>query len=270
MRDPAAPLEQLVAAVARSTRYRSVCPDLVRSIGERELGRRRNLKEAIKATKNTLHQVAGAYLERRIDYTSHLAGMRAAAQAGDRAALQQRCAQAMARHASSRERLPILGEFYAATLGSLPPIHSVLDVACGLNPLALPWMPLAPDATYHACDIYGDMVGFLGAFFALAGVQGVAEVCDVIAHCPAQHVDVALVLKTIPCLEQVDATAGARLLDAIDTDHVLVSFPVRSLGGARKGMPAHYEAHFMDLIAGRGWRVRRFAFASELAFLLSR
>ncbi len=270
MHESAAALVQLVAAVAASARYRAISPDLVRRIGERELERRRSLKEAIKATKNVLHQVGGAYLGRRINYGAYLAEMRAAARAGDQARLRQLCLQAMACHASSRERLPILGEFYAATLGSLPPVRSLLDVACGLNPLALLWMPLAPGAAYYACDIYSDMVAFLGQFFSLMGVQGGAEVCDVTTCCPARHVDVALVLKTIPCLEQLDPAAGTHLFDTIDADHLLVSFPVRSLGGAEKGMPAHYEAHLMDLLASRGWAVRRFAFASELAFLLSR
>jgi len=35
-----------------------------------------------------------------------------------------------------------------------------------VNPLALPWMPLEPNAVYYACDIYGDMVSFLSLFFA--------------------------------------------------------------------------------------------------------
>ena len=34
----------------------------------------------------------------------------------------------------------------------------ILDLACGLNPLAAAWMPLAPGATYHAVDVYQDMV----------------------------------------------------------------------------------------------------------------
>jgi len=261
------PVEQIVQSIAASRRYRSVSAEFVRSIAVRELARHRSVKEAIKATKNKLHQAAGAYMEARIDYAAHLRQMRAARNRNELAAA---CARAMVRHASSRERLPILPEFYAATLGSLPPVHSVLDVACGLNPLAIPWMPLAEGAAYYACDIYHDMVEFVGEFLRLSGTAGQAQVCDVIARCPTQHVDVALLLKAIPCLEQVDPSAGARLLDGLDADHLLVSFPAHSLGGLRKGMPENYTAHFMGLIAGRGWAVRRFLFAGELAFLVSR
>ncbi|HZC07414.1 MAG TPA: hypothetical protein VE338_17400 [Ktedonobacterales bacterium] len=43
-------LDQLVTAVHASARYRAVAEPLVRSLGERELAKRRGLKEAIKAT----------------------------------------------------------------------------------------------------------------------------------------------------------------------------------------------------------------------------
>ena len=84
----------------------------------------------------------------------------------------------MARHASTRERLSILDEFYPTLFGDLPPVNSVLDLACGLNPLALPWMGLAPDAVYHACDIYADQVELINRWFAIAGQSGEAFLCD--------------------------------------------------------------------------------------------
>ena len=131
-------------------------------------------------------------------------------------------------------------------------------------------MGLSDGATYYAYDIYEDMVEFLRAFMAFTPVDGHAVACDVLGSCPRPRVDLALVLKTIPCLEQIDKSAGARLLDTIDADHILVSFPVHSLGGRDKGMPANYEARFQALVAGKDWTIQRFAFATELAFLISK
>lgn len=258
-------IDALVAAVLGSPKYQPITPDLVRRVGARELAARRNLKAAVKATKNKLHQVGGAYLEARIDYEQALIQLREAADTP--LAWRDACRQIMRRHASTNERLPILDDFYATILAGLPPIHSVLDVACGLNPLALPWMPLAPGATYIACDIYTDLMQFLQEFFALAGVNGQAEVRDVIGRPPAYPVDLALVLKTLPCLEQVEKTAAVRLLDALQARYLLISFPAQSLGGRRKGMVENYEAYFYTLIEGRNWQVRRFEFATEVAFL---
>ena len=263
-------LDRLVERVLASPKYQSVCRDLVRAIGARELVRRRTLKAAVKATRNGLHRVAGAYLCPRPRYGAWLEELAAAYGSGEEALVRQVCRRVMGQHASSRERLPFLEEFYAATLGPLGPVRSVLDLACGLNPLAIPWMPLAAGAEYHACDVYHDMAGFLGAFLRLAGVGGGVEVCDLVQRCPAQRVDVALILKTVPCLEQIDPSAGRRLLEGVNAAHLLVSFPTQSLCGGEKGMVASYGAHFQELVAGRGWRVRRFEFPTELAFLVSR
>src|SRR5215211_7360829 len=63
---------ELIQAVQSSQKYASINEAMIRSIGLRELAARRNLKEAIKATKNKLHQVAGAYLDARLPYDQWL------------------------------------------------------------------------------------------------------------------------------------------------------------------------------------------------------
>jgi len=263
-------LEPLVAAVRESAKYRHVCEELIRSLGARELSKRRSLKEAIKATKNVLHQVGGAYQTGAINYSSALAELQEAVHGADPSVWRQACARIMGHHASTRERLPILDRFYAATLADLAPIRSVLDLACGLNPLSIPWMPLAEGAAYYACDIYGDMIDFLNQYVALARIAGSAQTTDVTRACPNQRVDVALLLKSLPCLEQIESGVGLRLLDSLQADHVLVSFPARSLGGRNRGMVNNYETWFLDLIACKNWDVRWSHFPSETVFLISK
>jgi len=264
------PLAQLVETVLASPKYKTVTPDLIQTIGAQELARRRNLKEAVKATKNKLHQVGGAYFKQSMSYGGWLAQLRHA-RAGGRTDFLRACANILSYHTSTAERLPILDQFYATTLAGLPPIRTVIDVACGLNPLTIPWMGLPEEAVYYAYDIYQDQIDFLNEFMAIAGITGRAEARDVIQDCPNQPADLALVLKAIPCLEQIDKTAGARLLDSLNASYLLVSFPVHSLGGRGKGMAVNYEARFLELVAGRDWSsIRRFEFATELAFLVVR
>ena len=273
-----------------SSKYAAISEAMIRSIGLRELAVRRNLKEAIKATKNKLHQVAGAYLDARLPYDEWLALLgsvgdgRRTTDDGRRgtsdeslsnsvlgtqsSALTQVCLEIMRHHASTRERLPILESFYTTTLASLGPVRSVLDLACGLNPLALPWMPLAPDASYYACDIYADMIAFLNGFFAHAGIRGQARVCDLAAGAPGDQVDLALVLKALPPLDQQAKHAGRDLLRALNARHILVSFPAHSLGGRGKGMAENYEQRFRALADAEGWSIERFVFPTELAFLV--
>jgi len=257
-------LTQLVAAVQESTKYRTVSPTLIRTIGAQELAKRRNLKEAVKATKNKLHQIAGAYQMGKVDYQNW--ALRLEAAAGDPATLHTLARTIMAHHASTRERLGILEEFYGTLFAGLPPISSLLDLACGLNPLTIPWMSLPAGVRYYACDIYQDQIDFLNQCFAVLGVRGEAQTCDLLQACPAQTVDVALLLKTIPCLEQADKAIGGKLLAEINASVLFVSFPAQSLGGHRKGMTVNYEQHFQDLVVGKPWRIERFAFATELVF----
>lgn len=261
-------IKALTQSVLGSAKYRHVSPDLIRSIGEKELCHRRNLKQAIKGTKNKLHQVGGAYFHQKVDYQASLALLRQAAGKADPGGVRQTCRHLMELHASTKERLDILDRFYRTTLVELPPIGTVLDIACGFNPLSLPWMPFYPDIEYYAYDIYADMVGFIQGFLDIAGVRGGTEVRDVISRPPTQRADLALLLKTLPCLEQVEKQAAQNLLDALNVSYLLISYPVHSLGGFDKGMALHYEEHFSTLAEGRNWRVTRYEFSTELAFLV--
>jgi 16S rRNA (guanine(1405)-N(7))-methyltransferase len=268
-------LDELVRQVMASPRYRGISRDLIVAVGARELARHPRPKEAVKATRSKLHQVAGAFFERQA-YDRWLTMLEDVSASGDLDARKAVCRVILGAHASTRERLPILETFYARTLAELGPIHSMLDVACGLNPLTIPWMPLAPDVEYHAYDVYPELATFLNAAFPLLGVRGSAHVTDVTAAPPAVHAAVALVLKALPCLEQLDRSASSRLLEALDADRVLVTYAVRSLGGKRKGMMTTYDAHLRGLLAGarsaagRTWGITRYDFATELAYVIEK
>ncbi len=271
-------LAKLVDDVLTSSKYRDICPDLVSTIAAQELSKRRTPKEALKATRSKLHQIGGAYLDGHEDYTAWLVALQGAMQVGDEEVLKGVCRQIMGHHASTRERLPILEEFYTTLFAALPPIHSLLDIACGLNPLAIPWMSLPVEADYYAYDIYRQMTGFLSSCccccfnrsLASAPVRLYAEAHDVIQSCPTQRADVALVLKTLPCLEQVEKQAGYRLLRNLNVSYLVVSFPIHSLGGRSKGMAAYYETHFHDLIGDEPWEVKKYTFATELVFIVKK
>src|SRR5262249_13342131 len=157
--------------VAASSGYRSLDRDLIAAVGARELGKRRTLKEAVKATKSKLHQVAGAYFPRQ-DYSGWLKALEQAAATRNPEALKAAGRAILAQHSSPRERLPILDEFYARALASLPPPRRVLDIACGLNPLTTPWMPLAPNAEYVVYDVYPELAAFLETALPLLGLRG--------------------------------------------------------------------------------------------------
>ncbi len=260
-------LAALVAAVRQGAKYRHLDVSLVEAVAAAERAKGRNFKASVKATRNKLHQVAGAYLPDRPDY---VAWLKTIAQTKNDDERHVALRQVMGNHASTRERLAFLDTFYSKILGNLPPIHTVLDVACGLNPLAASWMPLAEDARYDACDIYQDQIDFLNRVFQKNGQQGRAFIGNLLETIPSQAVDVALLLKTIPCLEQIDKHIGPRLLAQLNTPVIIVSFPARTLGGHSKGMVQNYAHHFAKLVAGKSWQITRFDFPTELVFRIIR
>lgn len=264
--DPAT--AKVVATVRTSAKYRHIAPALVQTLAARELAAGARPKDAVKSVKNKLHQVAGAYQVEPLHGEVWLAEVQTCvAQGGN---VRPLCRSLMTRHASTRERLPILDEFYATVLDGLPQVQSVLDLACGLNPVALPWMGLAPGAVYRACDIYADQVELINRWFAIAGQSGEAFLCDLINNPPALRADVVLLLKAIPCLQQVDREIGRRLLDAVDAPTLIVSYPAHSLGGRKHGMPEQYAAQFARLVEGRPWQIDTFSFATELVYRIRR
>jgi 16S rRNA (guanine(1405)-N(7))-methyltransferase len=268
--NPPDDLERLTAAALAGSKYQSIAPGLVKRIAAQELERRRNFKEALKATRSKLHQIGAAYLEKPIDYAQAILELDHLPERPSPDEIKDFSLRWMPQHASSRERLSILPDFFEQTLGSIAPIRSVLDLACGLNPLALPWMPLLPDAPYFACDIFTDLLDFDQRFLTKSGHPNQVEICDLTQNCPQQSVHLALLLKTLPCLEQLEKNTANHLLDDIQAEHILVSYPAHSLGGRSKGMPDHYAKQFEDLAAGRNWEIQTFSFASELAFLITR
>lgn len=264
--------DRLLDLVAANRKYRTVSRDLIASVLEHQRRRWSSEAELIKATRNKLHQVAYAYQEGVPRYDRWLDELRTAHQTSDRAAVTEKCVAIMRHHASTRERLPILREFYSTTIPDWSNVRTIVDVGCGLNPLSVSLLDLSPETEYYAYDVLGDLIDFLNAAFPLLEVKGHADVCDVVNQrdCLKKPADLALLLKVLPCLEQLEKGAGERLLSAIDADRILVSFPVHTLGGKRNGMARRYETWLREAIRPHGFELRCFSFGTEQAFLLSR
>jgi 16S rRNA (guanine(1405)-N(7))-methyltransferase len=212
-----------------------------------------------------LHQVFGAYAT-EIDPVRALASLHQARATGG-AAWQQACVDLMGRHASTRERLPILGRFYREIFAITGPPTSVLDLACGLGPLALPWMALPPESVYEACDVDRRLVEVVDGFLSLAGQPHQAILRDVVADPPLVPAHVAFLLKSAPCLEQQAPGSARRLLERLNAQWLVVSYPTRSLGGAGKGMLATYRSQFRALIEGLAGSVDELLFPGELVYV---
>jgi 16S rRNA (guanine(1405)-N(7))-methyltransferase len=262
--------EALAQKVMANPKYKRVDKDLVIRLSHEAMSKGLTGKPAVKYVRNKLHQVGGAYFKHKIDYAAEQAQLEQLPTDRHSDQVTAFCQKTMRMHASTAERLPILDEFFQTCLAPIAPVASVLDLACGLNPLAIPWMPLADSAQYFTCDVYLDMLDLIESFFIHINLDGRTSACDLVSAIPTLKAQVAFLLKSIPCLEQMDKTIGIRLLEGIQAEHILVSFPVHSLGGKNKGMQDFYREHFTDMIKDKPWYMREFLFKTELAFLVSK
>jgi len=258
---------EFVERVLRSSRYRDVDRTLLARLAADELPLARNTDDAVKRVKRRLHQAVGAFRG-----SSHATRI-AAAWSGDLAdpVFRAACADALRGHASSRERVPHLAAFYEDIWTETGRPHGLLDLGCGLGPLALPWMGLPADATYLASDVDRRLLDVVGAFLELVGQPHRVEVRDLVANPPVDEADVALLLKLVTTLDRQDPTAAARLIQSLRARHAVVSFPARSLTGRAKGMEFTYRERLDRLVADAG-RVSAVAEASvpnELVFILT-
>ena len=271
-------LERVLETVFAARKYGSVHPGLARAIAAAELAKGRSLKEAVKATKNQLHQSATVYFRQNPDYDETVRQLQAvigsidcgrdAYAHSDNESVRPLLRRIMGAHASTYERLPLLDTIYGQIFQRLPPVNSALDVACGLHPLARPWMPLPPDLAYTAYDIFADQIDFINRFFGVMGYAGVAVQRNALEDMSAPAADIAFLLKTLPCLEQIESGAGRRLLHQIDAPILVVSFPSHSLAGRKKGMADHYAAYFDAITEGSGWQVESLTYPSELVYIV--
>jgi len=269
--NPSSPdaLDKLIQAICGSAKYSQLAPSLVARVAAEELEKRGEYKAALKAARTRLHQVTGAFLAPELNYAKWSDILKSISPENPEE-LRAFCRRMMRLHNSTAERLPYVDHFFQTCLADIAPINSILDLACGLNPLALPWMPLAPGCTYLACDVVLPMLSFLNHFFRAASAQGEAFPCDLSSEIPRQEVQLAILLKTLPCLDQLDKSLSARLLSQIRAEHILVSYPSKSLGGREKGMRQTYSQQFARLMEDTRFHVREFNFPTEMVFLLSR
>lgn len=263
-------LDQVLARVAVSRRYRHVAADVVERLATEEIPKSRNLADAEKRTKRRLHQIFGAYTGQP-DYAAKLRLLADALASGDDAAVRDVCRAAMGGHVSTRERLPFLDGFYRDVFAVTGVPSVICDIACGLNPLAAPWMKLPTGARYIGYDIDEQLVGFVAGALDLFGIDARVTVQDIVTAAPSETCDVAMLLKSVPCLDQQDRATAARVLATVRARWYVVSFPNQSIGGRTKGMARTYRERFSALLDELGWQSRTIHerdMASELVFII--
>ena len=261
--------QEVIDNLKRTVKYRHLCEDTLCRIAHWAAVRHPSARMALKAAKRKLHQVYGAYID-RIDFSRIEAVADGPPCPPTSVRIQRACVEILRGHASTAERLPIIDEFYPHLFREIGQPGSLLDIACGLNPFALPWMGLSPRTRYVACDIDGRLVSLIRSFLTRVGQTQDVACRDVLVSSADQTADVAFLFKTVPCLEQQEKGAGVALLRRVRADVVVVSFPTHSLGGREKGMAQQYEGTMARIVDELKLPVRKMTYPGEIFYILEK
>lgn len=255
--------DAILSKLLQSKNTRDVCPDTVQRVWEDCKGRYKRTKDAEKAAREALHGITGAFMTPQ---EARQLGLDIQAWQADHTDVGLE--RVMSRHASTRERLPLadMDALYRRIFSVTGRPRSVLDLACGINPLYL----AARGIPTVGLDISGLAVAAVNRFAEICGTQVSAICADLLCQgaIPSERFDVALMLKLVPLLERQRTIVALEVMNAVNASFLIVSFPTRTLGGRNVGMAAQYSA-WMDTHMPAGRSVaEQFEMRNELFYIL--
>jgi 16S rRNA (guanine(1405)-N(7))-methyltransferase len=247
--------------IEQSPKYRALklCPSTVRDVIEMELARHKKKTAAADAARKRLHRIAATYLGepnyreslQRLANTTHSPGTLLAA-----------CSEILEAHTSTSERLTYLSDFYSSvfSVSGLP--RTILDLACGLNPFALPWMNNPALRSYDAYDCNGARVQFLNQAFAALQWPAAAFCEDILISPPAEPADVALLLKECHRMEERCRGITRRAIEGLKVDWLILSVPRMNRKGDRASN-GRFRQVLSDIVTSLGKEWRELMFPHE-------
>jgi len=227
-------LQALIAQLraGRNVKDLGLPEETLRDILSLELSRYKKPAEALKSARAKLHNVMAPYLG-DLDYSCATRELQDAFESSDTEAVKNICQSFLEQHDSTRERLAYLEDFYRGIFSVCGQPECVLDLACGLNPFALPWMGLTTSSRYYACDIHPARIELINKFLRLSGREPLAEVRDILVRPPGIEADAAFLFKEAHRLEKRQKGCNRVLWASLRAKYLFVSLPRRSLDGQR-------------------------------------
>jgi len=249
-----------------TAKYNMLYPPLLARIYAEE--KNKDSKDPTKAAKTRLHQMFGAYVQGnahkkaigllesgfcRDEFQTHpdITECDVIQRNGcesfptnENIAAKEVAASIMKLHASTKERLPYLEKFHGFIGKHTGNVETIMDLGCGFNPFSVPYLVTHNLKIYYAYDIDMRTKDILNRFFASQNLPQSADCRDLIVETPTEKVDLAFMCKLVPVLEAQATGRGFELARQLDTKFLVITYPLKSLGGRNKGMGKNYAAQF--------------------------
>ena len=262
-------IEAMIAEILDSSKYRglSMPHATLLDLFVQELPNHKRSKELKQAVKTKLHRIVAPYLGDP-DYKQATVDLDNAAKDGDQA-IYAFCQEMLSSHASTRERLPIMERFYEQIFSEIGIPASILDLACGLNPFALPWMHLPDSSNYYAFDLHQPRVNLINRLFKYIQRSELAVCSDILVEPPQVKAEVAFFFKEAHRFEQRQRGSNRPFWLALPVKTLVVSLPAISLSGRHDKIDQHQRLVY-EAIHGTDWPVTEINVGSELIFIIKK
>lgn len=264
-------IDQLIVSVQKSKKYRDldipVC--LLRDLINAEDTKNRSKADVNFAFRKKLHNIVAPYLE-SIDYEKEIHSLRLLAESSPNLdSIKQWAVIVMQKHDSTRERIPLLMDFYRVINKHIGDVKSILDLACGLNPLSIPWFPDAQKIDYRVFDIHKPRINFLNEFFNLFYQNAKGFHQDILVQTPGESVDCVFFFKEAHRFEKRRGGSNRLFFERLHSPIIVVSLPAVDLSGHHSLEKLHTKL-MLDSVQGYPWKVTRDQVGQELLFFIDK
>ena len=264
----------IMLVIKKSKKYSSVYQPLLERMCAEESVKYKKDKDKIKAVKNKLHEIYGAFFNENVGAICDRPRTNAVRPYDINSP-----ENLLKLNVSSNERLSFISELYkfifdTITDNSDEEINTILDIGCGFNPFSLKFMlessPKVKIKSYYALDIDLKLAEIINNYFDLLGLPKYAGCIDIISEIPPQKADIAFLFKIIPTVETCKKGRGAEIINNINAKYIAVSFPTKTLCGKDKGMADNYAAFFENILDYDKFAIiGKNIFKNELVYIIS-
>ena len=258
-------MNEVYEELLKSKKYSSIAPQVLERVCSEAFSKYPKKKDAVKAAKTELHIIHESYLLA----DCHKKARKIIEEYTDENVLTDRklSASLLSLHASSSERLPETEKIYAFLSEYVNENTALCDLGCGFSPFALPFFSRLP-LSLRAYEINGETVELLNLYFEKSGRDYSAQTADAVTQTPSGHFDTVFLFKLLPVLQQQKKGRAFTVLNELDFDTAVISFPLKSLSGKEKGMSGHYSAFFEEGLPDNFTILRKEEIGNELFYVI--
>jgi len=237
-----------------------------------EIEKSKELKQLIKQCRKDIRGVYGAFVQKDIAKANELLDeLKDELKKKDFQKTIEVHEKLLSLHTSAIERLPFYEEFYEKIFSITGKPNSVLDIACGFNPMSILFMHLGMhDLQYIAVEMNKDDVKLLNKYFKIiaskTNVKGEAMNIDLAKGSISKfEADICFSLKLFDLL---DTKSTERLVKEAKCKWFIASFPTRTL--SREHMRFKRRAGFQKMLRRLNLKYETITFENELVYVIKK